>query len=267
MQDDLTIPSPTYRIARHSHGGDQGTRRLTIIAAGIGIGLIGVIGSWHLVAGNPHEVPLVQADPQPLRVRPANPGGLRIAGMGNDIFYSRSATDVEKLAPLPQQPDPQALQALTSTKPNSGLFASSTLSQSAPSSPATRRSRELVKPSAAMSAANFPHPRPGQSTNEPSQSGFTPPPASIGVGANGSMDISVQLAALPSEGAAHDEWNRLMQRWPDFFSRRQPSITQIWRNGKIFWRLRTAGFPNLSEANAFCQRLHAGGVSCSVANF
>ncbi len=46
MSDELGIPSQTYRVPRRSGGMDPATRKLALIAAGIGGAMLVVIGGW-----------------------------------------------------------------------------------------------------------------------------------------------------------------------------------------------------------------------------
>ena len=80
MSDDLSIPSPTYRIPRHRQGMDPATRRLALIAGGLGGALLVVVGGWSLIGHRSTAVPVVQADSRPIRVKPENPGGMQVAG-------------------------------------------------------------------------------------------------------------------------------------------------------------------------------------------
>jgi Flp pilus assembly protein TadD len=77
--------------------------------------------------------------------------------------------------------------------------------------------------------------------------------------------IQVQLAASDSESAAQAQWTRLQQRLPDAFAERQPAVTRVERDGHVFWRLRTGGFADATQAGAFCSSLHAAGAGCVLA--
>jgi hypothetical protein len=116
VSDDISIPSPTYRVPHYRGGMDPATRKLAMIAAGIGGILLVAVGGWTMLNHHSHGVPVVQADSGPLRVKPTNPGGLQVAGAGNEIFSGGSDTDVEKLAPPPETPDPLGLRG-SPTKP------------------------------------------------------------------------------------------------------------------------------------------------------
>ena len=86
MSDDLSIPSPTYRIPRHHQGMDPATRRLAVIAGGLGGVLLVVVGGWTVIGHRNAAVPVVQADSRPIRVKPENPGGMQVAGADADIL-------------------------------------------------------------------------------------------------------------------------------------------------------------------------------------
>jgi Flp pilus assembly protein TadD len=75
----------------------------------------------------------------------------------------------------------------------------------------------------------------------------------------------VQLTAAASEPAAQAEWRRLQQHAPDVMTGREPSIIKVRRDGHTFWRLRTGGFADAGQANAFCERVHTAGGTCEIA--
>ncbi|HUB43844.1 MAG TPA: SPOR domain-containing protein [Acetobacteraceae bacterium] len=276
MSDDISIPSPTYRVPRHSRGMDPGTRKLALIAAGIGGFLIAVGGGWHMLSHHHGGVPIVQADPGPMRVKPSNPGGLQVAGANNDIFSGGSDTADAKLAPPPQTPDPQALQAMEAPP-----------EPVAPPPAASQPAAAIAPPTQpAAGPAAAPPPAPGQPAREapvapvqqtpvarseapvpPAHTADKPAATAASRPAAGGKDVQVQLAALSSEEAAHQEWDRLMRRWPDLLRGHQPSFSQIDRDGHVFWRVRASGFDGVSDASVFCERVRAKGGGCSVADF
>ena len=116
MSDDLSIPSPTYRVPRR-HGMDPATRRLALIAGGLGGTLLAVIGGWTLYSHRTSTVPVIQADSGPIRVKPDNPGGMQVAGANEDILSGISGSGSNKLAPPPESPAPQALHTSPPTTP------------------------------------------------------------------------------------------------------------------------------------------------------
>lgn len=261
MSDDMSIPTQPYRASRRSRGMDPGTRRLAAIAVMLGGALMVLMGAWSLFGHRSGgEVPVVQADPHPVRVKPEDPGGLKVAGAGNEIFSGGSDTDVQKLAPPPETPDPQALKAPPAPKAPTRAPAS----VSTPPAP-------VQAPAAASMAGteSSTPPSPPPQAAKPAQ-----PPAPVAaaekpapVAHSSGKGAAVQLAALSSEEAAKTEWQRLTKRMPDLFGSRQPQFSHFEHDGKSFWRVRTGGFADSTQAVAFCDRVKAKGAGCTVADF
>ena len=181
MSDDLSIPSPTYRIPRHHQGMDPATRRLAMIAGGLGGVLLVVVGGWTLIGHRNAAVPVVQADSRPIRVKPENPGGMQVAGADADILSGGTEMKDGKLGPAPEAPAPQALTAPPAPPP----VVAAAVPAPAPVGAATPAKPVAAKPAPAAEK------RPA-----------TPP-------ANGAL---VQLTAVQSEDAARSEWQRLSKR-------------------------------------------------------
>jgi hypothetical protein len=254
VSDDISIP--VYRVPRHHRGMDPTTRTLAKYAGIIGgIFLVGLTG-WTLLGHRQHAVPVVQAESGPVRVKPANPGGLQIPGLHNDFFSGGSDTNVEKLAPAAETPDPQALQAPPPAPKPTPVAAATPAATASPALP----------PPAAPIASPAPRPPVAVAPAKPAPIVAAAPaptaahPAAIG-------RVQVQLAALTTEPAAHTEWARLTKRLPELLGSHQPAISKIEHDGHTFWRLRTGGFSDVSQATSFCERMRSKGASCSVAEF
>ena len=247
MSEDLSIPRPTYRIPRHSRGMDPATRRLALIAGGLGGTLLVIVGGWTVMGHRSSAVPVIQADGRPIRVKPENPGGMQIAGSNEDMAGGAD-TNGGKLAPPPEAPAPQAM---------------------------------LAPPPPSPAAVAAPTPAPGPATSAQAAAKPTAPPASPAASPADKRAVApasdraapagkgalVQLAAVTSEEAARSEWQRLEKRMPDLFGHRQPAFSKTERSGHALWRVRTGGFSDVAQATAFCERVHAKGASCSIADF
>ncbi len=244
MSDDLSIPSPTYRVPRRRQGMDPGTRRLAFIAGSLGAALLAVVGGWELVGNRSTTVPVVQADNRPIRVKPDNPGGMQVAGANEDILSGGAESATGRLAPPPEAPAPQALRA-----PPAPAAAAPTPAPAATSAP----------PSAAVAAAP-PKPAVAAKPAEPvPEKRATAVPAGSGT--------LVQLAAVRSEDAAKSEWERLSKRFPELLGSHHPAFSKIERDGRTLWRVRTGGFSDVPQATSFCEKVRAKGAACSVADF
>jgi len=245
VSDHLDIPSPTYRVPRRGRGMDSGTRRLAIIAGGLGGALVLLVGGWSVLGHRSTGVPVIEADHSPLRVKPDNPGGMNVAGTNDEILSGDADGKVGKLAPGSETPAPQDI------KPPAVA--------SAPPPPAALPVPAPVAPAPVATAAPAPKP----AAPAPARVAATehpPHPA----GGKGTL---VQLAAVGSEDAAKTEWERLAKRMPDLLSRKLPAVSKVEHDGKTFWRLRTGGFSDIAQATAFCEQVRAKGNGCSIAAF
>ncbi len=81
--------------------------------------------------------------------------------------------------------------------------------------------------------------------------------AAISVGAH-----LIQLGAYDSDAVAQSEWARLSGRFSDYLSGRSPVVQEAERAGRTFYRLRVAGFEDMSDARRLCSALKAAGTDC-----
>jgi hypothetical protein len=246
VSDDLDIPSPTYRVPRHRQGMDPGTRRLAIIAGGLGGALVLLVGGWSLLGHRSAGVPVIEADSSPLRVKPDNPGGLSVAGSNDEILSGDADGKAGKLAPGSEAPAPQDIKpppvAAAAPPPAApAAMAPPPVVAAAPIAPPATSAAKPPAPAHAVAADHPGHPAGGKTL--------------------------VQLAALTSEDAAKSEWERLAKRMPDLLGKRQPAVSKIDRDGKTWYRLRTGGFSDIAQATAFCEQVRAKGNGCSIAAF
>jgi hypothetical protein len=222
---------------------DPLTKRLALISCCLGGALIVVVGGWSMIGHHSGAVPVVQAENGPIRVKPANPGGMQISGANDDILSGDGNLGDDKLAPPPEVPDPQQLRA-----------ASMAVSTSAPvHAPVVARAPEAASVPAPMIAA-----MPVDAKPTAAVPNHTVP---AGKGA------LVQLAAVRSEADAKSEWDRLSKRMPDLLAQHHPAISKIDRDGTTLWRVRTGGFADMTQAKDFCDRVRAKGSGCTVADF
>jgi cell division septation protein DedD len=237
---------------------DPDTRRLMMFAGGLGAVLLALIGASELVSHRSHEIPVVDADPRPIRVKPDNPGGMKIDGAENDVFSGGTDTANAKLAPPAETPDAKALRA-AAVPPPLAQPPSAVATTAAPP-PSAKPTATEAKPAVVASA---PPVRVEPASVVPAK----PSAAAEAHATTAAHPAVVQLAALTSEDAARNEWQLMIKRMPELLNGRQPVFSRIERDGHTFWRVRTSGFADVAQARSFCDRVRQKGGGCSVADF
>lgn len=244
---------------------DPDTRRLVMFAGGLGAVLVVLIGASALMGRHSGEIPVVTADSRPIREKPANPGGMKIDGAENDVFSGGSDTQNARLAPAPEVPDNKALRTAAAPSPVVDATPPAPAAVTPAPPPATAAITPPLPKTPAPAAKSLvvvnapPAPKP-----TPVKPGAA---AEVHAAAPSGHQPMVQLAALTSEESAHAEWTQLSKKMPDLLGGRQPTYSKTERDGHTFWRVRMAGFADVAQARAFCERVRAKGAGCSVADF
>jgi len=281
-RDDLEIPAQTYRVTPpRKRILDMDTRRLAMVAGFVACGLALVVSVWTaLSGGRGGPVPVVTADGRPLKMRPENPGGMQTAGLNDDILAAGRGSG--QLAPPPEAPAPQVLRQRQQAAEEAARQAAEAARQAAIAPPMHQVSAPTALPPAlpppsiaaprpatgqpgagqpapGTQAATAPPPGAKTATAAPPGTKAAPPPTT--------SKAAVQLAAVGSEQAAKQEWQRLSKKMPEVFNGHQPIVSKTERDGKTYFRLRTGGFSDQAQATAFCDRVKAKGANCSVSVF
>jgi hypothetical protein len=286
MHDELDIPMPAsganFRVSRRRPGMDPNTKRLLLTACAIGGTLVVLVGAWSLTGHRSGGLPVVEAASGPLRVKPADPGGMTFAGKDASILSGKPDGEAV-LAPPPEAPALQALReqaaaeeaarAAAATKlaaaqqppppkPAPAAVAQATPPAVAPHAPPAETVAMRLPPVPRVPPAAPPRPAEARATEaRPAEARRTEPrPAAHG----GTL---VQLAALQSEAAAMAEWHRLERRMPGLLNGKSPSVMKVEHDGRVFYRLRTGGFSGNSQAGQFCSQIKAKGGGCTIASF
>ncbi len=235
---------PSYRVAR-----DTGTVSWRMLAvAGALLGGVALLGAGWWVAGQmgPRSVPVIEADGKPFKIRPDDPGGLRVPNQselvlerpenrGQPLSAGRSAA----VLPPAETPNLEQLRAMVAPP----IVPAAPAPRSAAPAPAA------PEPAPARPAAAAP-PEPAR----PPQTAPAAAPAVPPVVASGR--VQVQLGALNSAEAARSEWDRLARRMPEFFQGRSPQVLRVEREGRDpLFRLRTGGFADGDAGREFCEQV------------
>jgi len=71
-----------------------------------------------------------------------------------------------------------------------------------------------------------------------------------------------QLGAYASADLARADWDRIALRFSDFMDSKSRVVQEATSGGRTFYRLRAAGFEDLSDARRFCSALVAENADC-----
>ncbi len=243
---------PRHDIPEYSYAARRGRRpdydplmrRIALIAGGVAALVIVVALIWSGIRpgagfGPPPEI---KPPPEPLRVAPANPGGLAVPGADQEIMSGQSTVTPSSLAPVAPAPDISAFQPPPPppAPPPPTPPAPVALAAPAPAAPAT-------VPAAAQDRSAL------------------APVAPVAPAASG--PVQVQLAAVLDAAAAHATWAQLSRKMPALLAGHTPIYSRARVAGVTFYRLRLGGFADMAAARRFCAAMTAQGQACSVATF
>jgi len=248
---------PSYRPEKPSSGLDPDMMRMGVVAAGLGGVLALAVGGAWLMRPAHHGVPVVEADAGPVRVKPADPGGMSVTGAD---FGGANPASGPHLAPAAEQPELSELhhQVSTMKKELARQAAASAAALKLAEAAAARPKVAAVAPMQRASATAVLPPA------EPVLPRFAEPPALAAASATG---VDVQFAAFTDEKSARTEWESLVHKTPDLLGGRRPEILRADAAGRTMWRLRTGGFSSVADAAGFWAKMRARGAECSSAAF
>ena len=260
--------------------------------------VIGVsLWAYKLVVRDVSGVPVIKASTEPMRIAPENPGGTAALNQGlsvNQVVEAGDDTQPEfvTLAPRPVtlgeddipttqiEPASTAVVAAPSrdvktldiqtladqiaveVAPLEGELDTSQIVR--PSSLSIEKAlKEALEQSEGLTqfVSLRPRKRPDNITQGPAPSIISSareiPSDQIPVGT-----ALVQLGAFAGPDVARSEWVRLSSKFSSFMTGRDLVIQRAVSGGSIFYRLRAAGFSDLSDAQRFCSALKAANTDC-----
>jgi SPOR domain len=224
-----------YRTRRDPARMDPAMRRMALGAGGVSLLVIVVALLWSGVRGSGFgPPPVITAPSGPLRIVPANPGGLIVPEANVPIMSGVASVAPPQLAP------------------------------GTPTTDISQLDREAgigVPPPPVLQA------QPPPDIAQPDQAAGGGAPAPSAVAATGSADVAVQLAATGSEAGAQSVWNELQLKLPGLLGHRAADIIPAVVSGQTVWRLLVGGFADLAAARDFCASVQAHGTACTVESF
>lgn len=241
------------------------------------IGLAAAAGAaWYILgtggqpASGPQEVPVVKAEKAPVKVRPADPGGMDVPNQ-DKLVYNRVEQgsvkpEVEHLLPQPNQPrelprsaDPlgDGMAPLPPPLPETAAKPVETVKVTPPAP-------HVETPKAVEPPKPAPAPIAPVAKAEPSKPVEAPKPApSAAPAAAGTWQV--QLGALKDEAGAEQAWQRAVKTAPELGKLNHEILRADLGAKGVFYRLRAGNFSAREQANGLCEGLKAKGVGCVVA--
>jgi outer membrane biosynthesis protein TonB len=223
------------------------------------------------------DVPVIRADPLPVKVRPTDPGGLEVADR-DKLVYRRFGREgdgpaVERLLPPPEQPapppepTPPPAPSEISTAPDLPPPPEAPgATQAAPQLP---KGEDVVETAIATTppepatekAPPPPAPSPAPAKDATAAVAAPPvPPKSVAAG-----DFHVQVAALRSETQAKAAWSDLQRKHADLLGTLTFSVVRADLGSKgVFYRVRGGPIASDETARDLCAKLKARGIGCMV---
>ena len=246
------VPVPAYRLGRKGAGGPP-WRMMIIAGSVLAAGAVIAALVWGFSRGSSRNAPLIEADARPIKIRPDNPGGLRVPNQDELIFdRNRGARPAAQggLAPEAERPRVDQLRAQLAERAAQEAARNAPPPSPAPAQPAAPAAPSAPATASALNAPSLPAPVPANAER------FAPV---------ASGRVQVQLGALPSEAAARGEWERLQKRVPEFLGNRRVTLAPFDREGQTtLYRIRTGGFADAANARAFCEEMKTRSIPCMV---
>jgi cell division protein FtsN len=275
--EDLRSPgSPRRRQALRSARGENAGGRSPVlpilIAAAALVCVAGVIFvgySWFFAGNKDSAVPVVQAADDPVKVKPASPGGLEVPYQDKLVLNQEgSETDkqpaVERLLPPPETPqpppaEPEATEIATAAAipaqgggiveapvPEAGTLIEVPAPESAaePAEPTTTQAAQPTEPAPA----------------EPTTIQAAQP--TVQAPAKGSY--LVQLGSFTSTKGTDRAWAKLQGSHPDLLGDMSLFVEEAIVNDRNYYRVQAGPVPNQATAQDMCAQLKARKQDCLV---
>jgi hypothetical protein len=231
---------PSYRPERPAPGlgMDPDMRRIGMLAAGVGGALALLLGLSLLLHHGRREVPVIDAQAGPVRIKPADRGGMTVTGADLPTHPGQGP----QLAPEAEKPEMHAMKRQ--------------LAKEAADAAQAQQAARLAQAAAA---------RPRVAAAAPVEHASAT--ARIAVPAEADRGVRVQVGAFADAQAAQVEWDQLRGKLPELLAGRRPEVSRVDTAGRTMWRLRTGGFASVEQATGFCGKMRAKGADCSIAAF
>ena len=189
---------------------------------------------------------VIEAEKTPMKEKPLDPGGMKFPNQDKTIFETfsnnQAPAKVERVLPTPEEPitKNEALEAMAGGKVDKKMDS------------VEDAAIEIKKVEVA-----------GIDERKPVYTKYTEI-KNIEKAPVKSSGIKIQLGAFGSEKEANENWLKIQKKFSDLADK-SPIIVRADVKGKIFYRLRVAGFDDVNDAKSICKTLSAKGQACMLA--
>ncbi|HAW48707.1 MAG TPA: SPOR domain-containing protein [Roseovarius sp.] len=262
------------------------TKFTNITGALVSMALLAGIGHWgyQVIMRDVSGVPVVRALSDPMREAPTEPGGREAAHQGLSVnrVAAQAATEEPPdrviIAPPPLDltlediPSTASATAQAPTAPRSGDVHLAVVRQPAQAAP--RAATEPTSEPEAQAPTETVEGGLGRSLRPQLRPALPDPVAYALAAATSAPSVEVdpeslpvgsrlaQLGAFDSAEVARSEWERLTAQLGDLLDGKRRVVQRAESGGRIFYRLRAAGFEDLADARRFCSALQAERAEC-----
>jgi hypothetical protein len=258
---DPEEPTGIYADPREEEEGGPPPRRLMRLAGALLVMGVFAGGLWFAydiglhraggAAGNTGDIPLIRADAGPMKVKPANPGGMPVPAR-DMLIYGGQRPQVEHLLPPPEQP--MARPAPPPMVPNPLPPAQSAVANPPP--PAAPDAAAGAGPEIADAASS---PAPAAGAASPAK----PPAAKHSPTKAGKLRL--QLGSVRSADAARGEWERLKRDNHDLLgSMSAVAIRADLGDKGVYYRIQAGPIADASTADRICGELRQRRLPCII---
>jgi endonuclease YncB( thermonuclease family) len=236
-------------------------RRLPAILLTVAVMALFAGGLWFAyVQGTKHApaamsqrdgVPLLRADDRPTKVKPEQPGGMKVPDQNVSLYNDKpGGAPVEKLLPQPEQPMPRPAPAPEATAPPAPP-------PPAVASPAAPPAPTAAKPPKAAAEAKPPAaPKPAVAQ---AKTATAAEPAATG-------KIEVRLASVRTPESARNEWARLKRENADLLGNLRANAVPVDLGEKgTYYRIQAGPFGDAAAAERLCGELKKRNHGCILA--
>lgn len=267
--DDLGPPAGRRRspksLERRDKRAKKPRRMLPLLMGLLVLALLGAGGAfgylWFFGGKSDRNAPLVQALDDPVKVKPASPGGMEVPYQDQLVLNkpdgeAAGQPTVEHLLPPPETPKPPVREAEATET-----------GQSAAAVP-----KEAATPTESQDAIVAPTPPPSAVVDAPVptkspiveilESQAESPAAAVQTAAAGTYLL--QLGSFTSAAGAEGAWTKLQKSFPNLLGDMSLFLQQASVNDKTYHRVRAGPFPNRATAQDLCAQLKAEKQDCLV---